>query len=95
MYHIHQRSFNITFRIKRFYPINVIVQVVVCTDLSGNEVHSNVIMGMVVISGCLGDPLVSTLAWNVRDVGLIPALGTIFPIFVTPTTLGAMTMTQY
>ena len=28
----------------------------------------------------------STLAQNARDVGSIPALGTIFPIFVTPTT---------
>ena len=27
----------------------------------------------------------STLAQNVRDVGSIPALGTIFPISVTPT----------
>ena len=31
--------------------------------------------------------MVSTLAWNGRDVGSIPALGTIFPIFITPTTL--------
>ena len=28
----------------------------------------------------------STLAWNARDVGSIPALSTIFPIFITPTT---------
>ena len=28
----------------------------------------------------------SILAWNGRDVGLIPALGTIFPIFIAPTT---------
>ena len=27
--------------------------------------------------------MVSTLAWNARDVGLVPALGTIFPIFIT------------
>ena len=26
----------------------------------------------------------STLAWNARDVGSVPALGTIFPIFITP-----------
>ena len=30
--------------------------------------------------------MVSTVAWNARDVGSIPALGTIFPIFITPTT---------
>ena len=30
--------------------------------------------------------MVSTLAWNLRDVGSIPTLGVIFPIFITPTT---------
>ena len=45
-----------------------------------------------VISGSLGGVLLSTLAWNARDVGSIPGLGTVFPIFITPTTLVAMTM---
>ena len=30
--------------------------------------------------------MVSTLTWNARDVGLIPALGAIFSIFITPMT---------
>ncbi len=34
----------------------------------------------------------STLARNARDVGSSPALGTEFPIFITPTTLVAVTM---
>ena len=49
-------------------------------------------VGIVVTSGkstlCNG----STLAWNARDVGLSPVLGTIFPIFITPTTVVPMTM---
>ena len=35
--------------------------------------------------------MVSTLAWNATDVGLIPALGTISPIFITPMILVAVT----
>ena len=34
----------------------------------------------------------STLGWNVRDAGSIPALGTMFPIFITPMRLFAMIM---
>ena len=49
-------------------------------------------MGIVVISGkhmwCNG----STLAPNARAVGLSPTLGTVFPIFITPMILVAMTM---
>ena len=37
--------------------------------------------------GILGGVIVSTLAWNAKDVGLIPTLGTIFPIFIIPTTI--------
>ena len=34
----------------------------------------------------------STLAWNARDVGSIPPLGTVFPIFIPPPDIsGAMT----
>ena len=41
--------------------------------------------------------MVSTMAWNVRDVDLIPALDAIFPIFITtdPMRLVAMTMILY
>ena len=48
-----------------------------------------------VTSGSLGTVLVSTLAWNARDVGLIPALGAIFPIFITLTTLVVVTIILY
>ena len=41
--------------------------------------------------GRLGGVMVSTLALNARDVHLIPTLGAIFPIFITPMTLVAMT----
>ena len=34
----------------------------------------------------------NTLAWNARDVGLGPTLGTVFLIFVTPITLVAISM---
>ena len=36
-----------------------------------------------------------TLAQNARDVCSNPALGTVFPIFVTPMTLIAVTMILY
>ena len=39
-----------------------------------------------VTAGSLDGLMVSTLARNARDVGSIPALGTIFPIFITPMT---------
>ena len=35
-------------------------------------------------AGLLGGVMFSILAQNVRDVGMIPALGTIFPNFITP-----------
>ena len=60
--------------------------VVVCTALWGKGLHRQVSMGIVVTLGkptwCNG----STLARNARDVGTSPALGTVFPIFSTPTT---------
>ena len=61
--------------------------VVVCTDLSGKEPYKQIGMGRVVTSGSLCGVMVSTLDQNDRDVGSIPTLGTIFPIFITPTTL--------
>ena len=61
--------------------------VVVYTDLLGKKLHRQVDVGTVVTSGSLGGIMVSTLAQNASDVGSIPLLGTIFPIFITPTTL--------
>ena len=52
----------------------VMVSVVVCTDISGKEPHRQVGVGRVVTSG----------SPDARDVGLIPALGAIFPIFIHP-----------
>ena len=57
---------------------------VVCTDLSAKEPHRQA--GMVT-SGSLGGVMVITPAPNARQVGSIPALGKIFPIFITPTTI--------
>ena len=37
----------------------------------------------------------SKLAQNARDVGSIPALATIFPVLVTPTTLVALNIILY
>ena len=61
--------------------------VAVCTDLSGKEPHRQVGVGRVVTPGSLGSIIVCTLAKDAGNVGLIPALGAIFPIFITPTTL--------
>ena len=41
----------------------------------------------IVTSGSLLGVMVSTLAHNARNVGLIPALGTTFPIFISPMTI--------
>ena len=51
---------------------------VVCTDLSDKNG-----MGKVIRSGNLGGVMVITMARNAKDVGSIPALGSIFPIFIT------------
>ena len=56
--------------------------------------HREVGVGIVVTSGSLCDLMVSTLAGNVIDVGSIPALGTIFLIFITHNT-GALTRILY
>ena len=39
--------------------------------------------------------MVSILAQNARHVDLIPALGIIFPMFITPMTLVVVTMILY
>ena len=67
----------------------------VCTDLSGKELHRQVGMSSIVTTGSLVGVMVSTLAQNARGVGLIPALGTIVPIFITPVMLVAMAMILY
>ena len=57
--------------------------VVVCTDLRQGAAHT----GGRGYSGDIREPTWcngSTLAWNARDVSSSPALGTIFPIFITP-----------
>ena len=55
--------------------------VVVCNDLSNKELHTQVDVCEMVISGSLGGDIVNTLALNARYVGSIPALSTLFPIF--------------
>ena len=49
-------------------------------------------MGKVVTSGKPTWCNHSTLAWHASDMGLSPTVGTIFPIFITPMTLVAMTI---
>ena len=39
--------------------------------------------------------MVSTLAWNGRNVGMIAALSTMFPIFIAPMKLVAVSMILY
>ena len=48
-----------------------------------------------VTSGSLADIIDSTLTRSARDVGLIPALGAIFPIFITPMRLITIIIIQY
>ena len=61
-----------------------VMSVVVCTNLSGKKPHRQVDMDKVVASRSLGGVMVSTLAWDARDLGSIPALGAMLPIFITP-----------
>ena len=65
-------------------PVMLLV-ITVCTDLSGKEAHRQVGMDKVVTSRSLAGVMVSTMAQNARDMGRITTLGTIFPIFITPT----------
>ena len=53
------------------------------TELLDKEHHREVGITRVVTSGSLGGVMASTLAQYWRGVGLNPALGTIFPIFIT------------
>ena len=63
------------------------MSVVICTDLWGKELHRQIGVGMVVISGILCGVMVSTLTRNAQHVRLNPTLGTIFPIFITRATI--------
>ena len=69
--------------------------VVVCTVLSGKALHRPVDMGIMVTSWKHMWWNGSTLARNARDVGLNPALCTVFPIVVPPMTMFAMTRILY
>ena len=60
--------------------------VVVCTERTSKEPHKQVSVGMVMKSESLCGVMVCTLARNVRNVDSVPALGAIFPIFITPMT---------
>ena len=48
-------------------------------------------MGIFVTSGSIVGVRIRTLAWEARDVGMISALRTIFPIPIISTTLVAIT----
>ena len=56
-----------------------------CTDVSGKQLHRQVDMYLGVTSGKPMWCNCSILAQYARDMGSIPALGTIFPIVNTPT----------
>ena len=64
------------------------MSVVVYTDLAG-------CMRIAATSGSLTGVIISTQAQNTRDVGSTPAVGAIFPIFITPTTLAIRTLFVY
>ena len=60
------------------------ISLIICTDLSGNEPQSPVELDC---TGIVGGLVGGTLASNERGIGLNHALGTILPMFITPTTL--------
>ena len=60
------------------------MSVVVCTDLIDLEQLRQVGVYMAMTSRSLSGKMIRTLAWNLRDVGSIPVLGTLFPIFTPP-----------
>ena len=60
------------------------LNVVIFTDLSGNESCRQVGMTRLMILGCV---MVSTLAWNARGVGSNPAPRSIFTLFITHRTV--------
>ena len=56
--------------------------------------HRQVGMGIVVTSGKPTWRNGCTLAWNASHVVLSPTLGAVFPIFITPTTLVSLEITN-
>ena len=50
----------------------------------GKDSRTQVGVDRVVKSGRHSGVMASTLAWNTRDVGSIPDLGALFPIFPSP-----------
>ena len=58
--------------------------------MTSKESHRQ--LNRVATSGTIGGVMVSILAQNTTDVGLIPALGTIFPIFITPLSMKLVVM---
>ena len=59
------------------------VNILVCTDLSGKELHRQVGVDRMMTLWIQGGVMVSTLAINARGVGSNTAPGTIFPSFIT------------
>ena len=57
------------------------------TDLLDKKQHRQVAMGTLVTPWKHDCQMLSTLAQNTRDVGSIPTLGAIFPIFINTTTI--------
>ena len=64
----------------------LVLEVVVCIKHSHKEPYRQIAKDRVASLERLDGEIVSTLAQNARDVGSIPALGAIFPIFITPIT---------
>ena len=63
------------------------VNVIVCSELSGKELHRQVGVDKGDATGSLGGVMASTLTLKARDVGSIQTLSSIFPIVITPMTL--------
>ena len=54
---------------------NLLISSEITLQIRFTHVTSGVRLPHEVTSGSLGDEMISTLAWNERDVGSIPALG--------------------
>ena len=59
------------------------------------QARRQAVVGRVVATGNLDGVMVSTLAQNARNMGSIPVLDAIFPIFIIHKTVIAMTMILY
>ena len=74
--------FHVIISIKRL-TILARSSMLLCNDLSGNELHRQAGMGSMVTSQSTVGVMVCRKAGNAGDVDSSPALGTIFPIFIT------------